>query len=408
MLFKNTLLEVLKTPSKPRAIEPEVRRTLLEKLPAPGDCALVLKGVRRCGKSTLQGQLCRAREPVIQCNFEDPRLYGLSAGDFPAFLEAIDEAAPASSGIFFDEVQEVPGWEKLVRALLDSGRRVCVTGSNASLLGREVGAKLTGRHISFEVQPFSYREYLAFTGNKPGVDTLRSFLDTGGFPMHIHGQEPQLLRELFRDIIERDIARRHHLRETRHLMNLALFLLANPGQPLSMQSLTKSLAIPSVNQTSRYLEQLADSYLILPLQKHHHAFKQRIITPAKYYPIDNGLKIANSPQSTSDLGRRLETQVFLELRAMGEQLAYDGEREVWECDFVTDELAIQVCAELTLANTDREIGGLVRACKNMHRTKRKAILITLDQSRQVTVDGISIEILPAWRWLTRGRRTSLI
>jgi hypothetical protein len=118
--------------------------------------------------------------------------------------------------------------------------------------------------------------------------------------------------------------------------------------------------------------------------------------------------MANSPQSTSDLGRRLETQVFLELRAMGEQPAYDGERDVWECDFVTDELAIQVCAELTPTNTGREIDGLVRACKSKHRRKRKAMLITLDQSRKTMVDGISIEILPAWSWLTQGRRTKLI
>ena len=85
------------------------------------DRALVFKGVRRCGKSTLQTQLHRADRPAIQCNFEDPRLYGLEPADFPAFLEAIDEAAPSTAPVFFDEVQEVAGWEKLVRALLDRG-----------------------------------------------------------------------------------------------------------------------------------------------------------------------------------------------------------------------------------------------------------------------------------------------
>jgi len=363
------------------------------------DRALVFKGVRRCGKSTLQTQLHRADRPAIQCNFEDPRLYGLEPADFPAFLEAIDEAAPSTAPVFFDEVQEVAGWEKLVRALLDRGRRVCVTGSNASLLTREVGAKLTGRHESFEVQPFNYPEYLAFTGRAAGLESLRAFLDEGGFPARIHSHDPQILRELFRDIIERDITRRHGLRGTRHLMNLALFLLANPGQPLSMQSLTKGLAIPSVNQTSRHLEHLADSYLILPLQKHHTSFKQRIVTPAKYYPVDNGLKLANSPQSTSDLGRRLETQVFLELHARSEPIAYDGETDLWECDFVTEDQAIQVCAELNAANTARELEGLVRACKNPRRTRRKAVLITLDQERKTIEQGVRIEIIPAWKWL---------
>jgi predicted AAA+ superfamily ATPase len=396
VFFKNTILEVLKTPPVAGVLEPEVRRTVLRDLPPLGGRALVLKGVRRCGKSTLQNQLRRTGRPAIQCNFEDPRLYGLGPADFPAFLEAIGEAAPASAPVFFDEVQEVAGWEKLVRGLLDRGRRVCVTGSNASLLTREVGAKLTGRHHSVEVQPFNYPEYLAFTGRRPGAESLLEFLKEGGFPARIHGRDPQILRELFRDIIERDIARRHGIRETRHLMNLALFLLANPGQPMSMQSLTKRLAIPSVNQTSRHLEHLADSYLVLPLQKHHASFKQRVVTPAKYYPIDNGLKLANSPQSTSDLGRRLETQVFLELRARGEPFAYDGEKDLWECDFVTADQAIQVCAELTPENTAREIGGLVRACKN---TRRKATLVTLDQKRKTIEQGVPIEILPAWKWL---------
>jgi uncharacterized protein len=399
VLFKDTILEVLKSPPRISALKPEVRRSLLDHLPPMRDRALVFKGVRRCGKSTLQTQLRRAGRPAIQCNFEDPRLYGLEPADFPAFLEAIDEAAPATAPVFFDEVQEVAGWEKLVRALLDRGRRVCVTGSNASLLTREVGAKLTGRHQSFEVQPFNYPEYLSFTGRAPGPESLRAFLDEGGFPARIHSRDPQILRDLFRDIIERDITRRHNLRGTRHLMNLALFLLANPGQPLSMQSLTKGLGIPSVNQTSRHLEHLADSYLILPLQKHHASFKQRIVTPAKYYPVDNGLKLANSPQSTSDLGRRLETQVFLELRARGEPIAYDGETDLWECDFVTGEQAIQVCVELNSGNTAREIEGLVRACKNPRHPRRKAILVTLDQERKTIEQGVRIEIVPAWKWL---------
>jgi predicted AAA+ superfamily ATPase len=166
-----------------------------------------------------------------------------------------EETSDSPGGVvFLDEVQVVEGWERLVRALLDRGQQVCVTGSNASLLGKDLGSKLTGRHLSFEVFPFDYQEFLAFTNRVPGVDSLLAFLDDGGFASYVQCRMDQPLQELLRDIVQRDIALRHGLRETRHLMHLTLFLLANTGQTFSMQSLTKSLGIPSVTQTSRYLE----------------------------------------------------------------------------------------------------------------------------------------------------------
>ena len=145
-----------------------------------GSQAVILTGVRRSGKSTLQAQLMRRAENPFYCNFEDTRLFGLGPDDFPTFLSVLDELAAPDQPLFLDEVQEVEGWQRLVRTLLDRGRQVCVTGSNASLLGRELGAKLTGRHLSFEVFPFSYTEYLAFTGKDRGADSFRAYLDDGG------------------------------------------------------------------------------------------------------------------------------------------------------------------------------------------------------------------------------------
>jgi hypothetical protein len=182
MLLRETLVSVLATPTVTRAPENEVPRLVLTSLRHPADHALVLTGVRRCGKSTLQQQLRRReRGPVVFCNLEDTRLYGLGPDDFPTLLSVLDEHHRGAA-VFLDEVQEVAEWPRLVRALLDAGRRVCVTGSNASLLGRELGAKLTGRHVSAEVHPFSYGEYLAFRGGERGAATLQSYLDEGGFP----------------------------------------------------------------------------------------------------------------------------------------------------------------------------------------------------------------------------------
>ena len=397
MLLRDTLLAILRD-QRPSAVPgPKIRRELTTALPNRSAQALVLTGVRRAGKSTLQAQLMRRRRKPFYCNLEDTRLYELSVRDFPAFLSLVEDLAPQKAAIFLDEVQEIAGWQRLVRALLDRGRTVCITGSNASLLGRELGAKLTGRHLSFEVFPFSYSEYLALRRRKAGPDSLLAYLDDGGFPAYLREGDPKILQELLRDIVQRDIAIRHGLRETRHVMNLALFLLANTGQPLSMQSMTKGLAIPAVAQTSRYLEYLQDAYLLFAIPKFSASFKRRVVTPNKYYAIDNGLRRANSPRMTSDLGHRLENAVFLALRRRGESIAYAGEKDSWECDFVTASHAIQVCAQLTPQNREREIGGALQAAGLPGR--RRPLILTLDQTDAITVEDVVVEVRPAWEWM---------
>jgi len=384
-------------PVLPAPPEPEVSRTLT---PAPvlrPSHATVLTGVRRCGKSTLQAQLMRRAGEAIYASFEDTRLFGLGPEDFPAFLDVVRDVAEPGAAVFLDEVQEAPEWQRLVRALLDQGRRLCVTGSNASLLGRELGARLTGRHLSFEVFPFSYVEYLAYTRQARGASSLRSFLDDGGFPVFLSLGQDAVLQTLLRDIVQRDVAARHGLRETRHVMNLALFLLANTGQTLSLQTLTKTLAVPTVGQTSRYVEHLIDAYLFFAVPRHASSVKQRVVAPPKYYAIDNGLRRANSVQAQPDVGHRLENAVALHVRRHTPELAFAGERGVWECDFITPDAAIQVCAELTPTNRRRELRGVVEGARL--RGRRRGLVITLDQSDRLVEDGVAIDVVPAWRWM---------
>jgi hypothetical protein len=397
VLLRDTILSVLKDQRPPVSLTPEVARELVSSIPARSSQAIALKGVRRCGKSILQAQLMRRTGAAFYCNLEDTRLFGLSPKDFPAILSVIDELASQGVPVFLDEVQEVAEWERLVRSLLDRGRTVCITGSNASLLSRELGAKLTGRHLSFEVFPFDYQEYLTYTGFDAAEPSLLSYLDDGGFPGYLRERSPQVLQELLRDIVQRDIALRHGLRETRHVMNLALFLLANTGQPFSIQTLAKSLAIPAVTQTARYLEYLQDAYVLFAVPKFSPSFKQRVVTPNKYYANDTGFRRVNSPQAAPDRGHRLENLVFLALRRRGPSVCYAGERNSWECDFVTDTLAIQVCAELTPYNRDREVGGLVRACRLPG--KRRPLILTLNQQDRIREQDTPIEVRPAWEWL---------
>lgn len=379
----------------------EVERTLGEAIPRRSSQAVVLTGVRRAGKSTLLAQLLRRRGTFAWINFEDTRLFGLGPEDFPTLLSILGELLPVRGTVGLDEVQEVDEWQRLVRALLDQGRTVYVTGSSASLLGREMGVRLTGRHLSFEVLPFLYPEYLDWTRTKPGEGSLRVHLDDGGFPAYLRERNPSLLRELLRDVIHRDVASRHGLREVRHLMTLALFLMANTGQAFSLQGLTKSLSVPTVGQTSRYLEYLEDAYLLFAVPKFSPSFRKRMASPRKYYAVDNGLRRANSPQTSPDLGHRLENAVYLALRRKGGPVAFAGERDLWECDFLTDAAAIQVCAELTPFNREREVKGLLQAVRQSPG-RRRAIVITLSQSDRLKVDGLQIEVVPAWRWLAEA------
>jgi hypothetical protein len=411
VILRDTLLAILRDPLLPPTPAPEVQRELAARLPLRPRFATVLTGVRRCGKSTLQAQVMRRQADVragslrrdaagvaaLYCNFEDTRLFGIAPDDFPTLLSLVDDLAPGRRPIFLDEVQAVAGWERLVRALVDSGRPVCVTGSNASLLRREVGARLTGRHLSFEVFPFSYREFLAATAAEPGAPSFGAYLDAGGFPAFVRDRDDLVLQELLRDIVERDVAARHRLRETRHLMNLALFLLANTGQPFSLQRLTKRLAVPTVPQTSRYIEFLTDAYLLFAVPRFSTSVGQRVVAPARYYAIDNGLRRAVATQLQPDVGHRLENAVALHLRRRGASCFYAMERDLWECDFVTDDEAIQVAAELTPANVRRELRGVVEASRLGSR--RRARIVTLDQADRLREDGVSVEVTPAWRWM---------
>jgi uncharacterized protein len=398
MLLRSTLEAVLRTPILPSPPDPEVPRALASTLEMRPSHVTVLTGVRRCGKSTLQARLMRKTDRAVYASLEDTRLFGFGPDDFSSFLSVLGEIAGARAPVFLDEVQETQEWPRLVRALLDQGRMICVTGSNASLLGRELGTRLTGRHLSFDVFPFSYAEYLAFTGQARGPASFRAFLDDGGFPAFLSVGQDVVLQTLLRDVVQRDVAARHGLRETRHVMNLALFLLANTGQPFSLQTLTKSLAVPTVSQTSRYVEHLLDAYLLLAVPRFSESVKQRVVAPPKYYAVDNGLRRANSAQAQPDVGHRLENAVAIYLHQGTPALSYAGERGLWECDFVTPEAAIQVCAELTPANRDRELRGVVEGSRL--RGRRRGLVITLGQTDRLVEAGVTIDVVPAWRWMT--------
>jgi len=140
-----------------------------------------------------------------------------------------------------------------------------------------------------------------------------------------------------------------------------------------------------------------DAYLLLAVPKYSASFNQRGVAPNKYYAIDNGLRRVNSPSAAPDRGHRLENAVALALRHQGGNLAYAGEKNLWECDFVTDTRAIQVCAELTPENRPRELLGAVQAVRLPGQ--RKALILTLNQRDQLREQNLPIQVQPLWEWL---------
>jgi len=360
--------------------------------------ALIITGIRRCGKSTLLQQINKTfTEPTLYLNFEDPRLSGFDIDDFNRLQEMV-----SSKGIhilFFDEIQNVEKWENFVRFRLDEGYKVFITGSNASILSRELGTKLTGRHISKELFPFSFKEYLSFSGEVPDEKSADSYMQKGGFPEMIKTGMPEVLMNAFNDIIIRDIAMRFNVKNTSALQQLAVWLLSNTGKPISGNSLRKLFSIGSSSSIMEYLSYFSDAYLFYFVPKFSYSRKVQLVNPKKIYTVDNGLVVANSVCFSDDFGRLLENMVFMQLRRMNKDIFYYSEKK--ECDFVVFNRGklsglYQVCWQLGQDNLERELAGLTEAM-DFFKVK-ESMVITHDQSDIFKTGGKTIRVLPFYEW----------
>jgi predicted AAA+ superfamily ATPase len=361
--------------------------------------AAIISGIRRCGKSTFLRQLADRVDKFHYFNFEDTRLFNFDANDFARLEDVFQEMQPGCDQYFLDEVQNVPGWEVFVRSQLDAGKHFTITGSNASMLSKELGTRLTGRHLRYELYPFSYPEMLQFTGQVPGPGSFRQYLRDGGFPDFLKSGRVDALQQLFQDIIARDIIARHKIRATKQLTEIALFLLSNTGNEFSYTALKNSFGLGSTNTAIEFVSYLEDSYLLLTVPRFSRSIKKQLVAPKKVYAIDTGLARANSISYSSDDGRVLENAVFLQLKRQHKDVLYYKDEQ--ECDFVIKERgtivdAMQVCLVLSDENRQREIDGLVAAL-NAFRLDRGTI-VTIDEVDELVVAGKTISVVPAWKW----------
>jgi predicted AAA+ superfamily ATPase len=376
-------------------------REILPDLPNLQSHALIVTGIRRCGKSTLLKQILElGNSKKLFLSFEDPRLFNFEISDFEILDNIIERLG--SEMLFLDEIQVIDGWELYVRQKLDEGFRVAITGSNASLLSRELGTKLTGRHISKELFPFSYREFLGFKSLQPNEISLQKYMDTGGFPEFIKTNNTDILTELFHDILNRDIVVRHRIRDIRSLKNLAVYLVSNTGNLVTASKLQQSLNIKTATTVLDYFSFLEDAYLVNFMPKFSYSLKNQMVNPRKVYVIDPGIIKIASIAFTENKGHLLENMIYWELRRRGKELYYFNENKA-ECDFVVMknekiEQVIQVCYELLPENREREIHGLKEAMNFFNIDK--GMIISYNQRDAFMHNGKQIAVLPAWEFLT--------
>ncbi len=380
---------------------------------------VIITGVRRCGKSVLLGQVQR-RLGTVGCrlSFDDDRLVRFSAGDFQALLELFIERYGEQHHYFFDEIQNVAGWERFVRRLQDQGHKIWLTGSNATLLSRELGTHLTGRHTRCELFPFSFREFLKL--RKVSTDSAGSrargglkrqfaaFQREGGFPEYLRTGEPDYLRLLYEGLIYRDILVRYRLPQERPLKELAWYLAGNVGRELSFNRLKNLLQFGNATTVADYIGYLENAYLLFIVKRYQKSPGKQLRGGKKVYAIDSALARQTGFRATEETGRMLENTVFLEFRRRGREVYYHQGKA--ECDFIVVRNgraieAVQVCLSLSRPDTrEREVRGLAEACAE-HGLKH-GLIITEDETEEFVIGTgrarIAVRVIPAWRWLLTG------
>lgn len=377
--------------------------------------AVIISGLRRAGKSTLLAQLAHrlGEHAFYYVNFEDERFLGFTASDANDLYSLLIELFGERGIFIIDEIQNVPGWERFVRRFMEMGLKFYITGSNASLLSRDLGTRLTGRYVPVELFPFSFAEFLRFRGETlPDLARLTTletaqlqghlgdYLHLGGLPEPLRYPELPLARTLYDDVLYRDIATRHQIGDVRALKELAFYLISNPASLVSFNKLKEQLQLGSVNTIKNYVAHLEDSWLLFTTTRYDFSVKRQQIAPKKVYAIDTGLARAVGFSFSPNRGRLLENLVFLALRRRTQEVYYYTSPGGYEVDFYLPESRqlLQVSQDLAQpATRDREVRALTDAMRGLGLT-HGLILTTSDQD-PIQAEGLTIDVHSLAGWL---------
>nr|WP_289620881.1 ATP-binding protein [Bacteroides intestinalis] len=377
---------------------------------------IIISGVRRCGKSVLLQQI-RDRLPQKDYffNFDDDRLGNFTVENFQQLYEVFIELYGEQNYFYFDEIQNIAGWEHFAKRLYNSGKKVFITGSNARMLSKELGTYLTGCYIAIELYPFSFSEFLDFReqqhllGDISGTiargeiqSAFNDYLKQGGFPIYLRSEDGIVLKTLYDNILYKDVMVRNQIVNEREVKELVYYTVSNIGKPLTYTSLAKVIGVKNPTTVKNYLEYIENTYLLFSLSKLDYSVKAQLRNPKKVYAIDNALVSRLGFHFSGEEGRLLENMVYIELRRRGGEIFYHNSGSA-ECDFVVRDgfrvvQAIQACYLLGSSDTrEREIRGIQDAMDTYQLLE--GTIITNTHEEELKYGDKMIHILPAWKWL---------
>lgn len=401
----------------------------------PGKATAVI-GMRRAGKTTFLHQLRherlssgipQVRLPYI--NFEDERLAGMEARHLALLLEEYYRRFPGVRGRetvtwCLDEIQQVPGWERFVRRMLDTEKvEIFLSGSSAALLSREVATSMRGRGWEVVIHPFSFEEFLRHQGDQVPADvnavtpaersalehSLERYLEVGGFPeaqkLGVADRYELLLRYVDVAML-RDVMERHNVSHVAALHWLVRQLLGSPGGLFSVEKFyarlkSQGLAVSrdTLYALVRYLE---DSFLVRTVWMEADSERQRMVNPRKVYPVDPGLIPIFDQTGRANRGHALETVVRVELERRRMDVTYVKTKDGFEVDFLArrpgaEPKLIQVAAEFDdTAVREREVRALLTAHREHPRASMHLVTLTPEATSGIPD---TVNVYPAWRWL---------
>lgn len=343
----------------------------------------LITGPRRVGKSVFALLMLQGKN-FAYLNFDDSQL--LEKWDEDLVMSALDDVYPDYDFMLLDEVQNLPDWDLWISKLYRRGKNLIITGSNAKMLSSEMATALTGRYLQIEMLPFSLDETMRWKNiisereeqAAQAIVLADDYMRNGGYPETIPARSitKSYLSTLFDSILLKDVAKRHKVRNTTDLYNLATYLLSNFCNPISANELAGELGLTSVATTKKFCDYLNEPYLFFYLPRFNNKLKQMNKAPKKVYIVDNGFVKSTAFNLSENLGRLLENQVFVELLRRGyipgQTLFYYRTRNEKEIDFVTRkgtkvEQLIQVCYDMTSDKTrKRELDALVEAAEELH------------------------------------------
>jgi uncharacterized protein len=421
MLSKELLRQILTEQrtsilKKQTGIEREALSTIGEKLKLPH--IHVITGIRRCGKSTLLRQVIKKYyndQDFYYVNFEDERFLNFEATTFNDIYETLVGLFGLQKTFFIDEIQHVENFDAFVRRFYDNGFKFFITGSNAGLLKEEISTRLTGRHIDTGLRPFSFSEYLRF--KKTDVETINvlqtedrmkivgmfeEYLTLGGMPEFLLYEDPEVLRQIYDDILYKDIIVRKKVENVRAAKELYLWLMTNFSRKFSYNSLSKKLTSGSINTLRKYTDYLEESFLVRLVNKFDYSLNKQLANDKKVYLVDNGFIPVISTQPGIDKGWLLENLVSCNFPSDQEIFYFSGKKE---CDFITLSnktitQAIQVCWELNTENYKRETEGLIESINFC--TLSEGLILTHNQEDSLSIENKKITVMPVWKWLMKS------